>query len=1504
VSCLAFSLKINKEKHMKNFVSLLLLTFVFGGLFAQAPFPFEDDFDSDDLNLNHWTPRPNLEGTDGVVGREDGIGLNGTAAVRIGKSEDGSFTTNALDLSIDLSGQTDVEMTFWIADSYDGTNAEDGIYFSDNGGSSFVKVLDFFPDEWCSTTYGQHPPLDVDELAAAVGLSLTSQFVIRFQQRGEDDFSGNTENSEDGFYIDNVQVYDSGLVYHDLSQGDFEDDFETGVFNDSWAWNFADATSSVNGVSAITSPMSIVAIQEGIGIEGTRGVAMGRRCDGPFTTNALDLHLNLSNVTDVEMTFWIADSYDSTDDDDGIYFSDDGGNTYVKVLDFFPDEWCSTRYGQHPPLDVDGLAAAVGLSLTSQFVIRFQQRGEDDFSGNTEGSEDGFYIDEVRVYDPGLVYHNLSQEDFFDDFEIGLFDDSWAWNFADATSTVITSNAVTSPMGVVSIEDGVGADNTRGVIMGRRCDGDGVFTTNALDLHLNLSNQGDVAMTFLIADSYDGTDDDDGIYFSDDGGNSFSKVFSFDFSNAPNLSFVDYQLSVSDLATANNLVLTDQFVVRFQQRGEDDFGGNTEGSEDGIYLDSVYVTGTISNCNLSLSTTNITNAVCNDPTGEATIVPSGGTPPYSYTLSGPTPGTINSGNPAVFADLLPGSYSVVVSDAEDCSANIDFIIGNDGAITAPGIITDVNDLTVDFSFDTSVIIFPTDSIVWDFGDGNMSTDTFPTHTYAAEGTYTVTLSIYEIECGVGITQGTVTVSGGGTAAPDPTSSFVPSETSGCAPLSVTFENTSTDAVAYQWIIDGVTPSLYTTFEPGTITFTQPGIYSVRLEAENADGVEDVSEVMIEVQDVPVADFSVQLNGTTASITNLSYPDIDLIDQVTWDYGDGNTSSETATTFDYTYAAPGNYTISLSLSNACGSDEQSRFVTLEPNAGEIALDVGENEGFEGDVVLVPVILKEYVGTLAALQGTARFATSGVAEFQGFTGNLISAGNIQFNDANGQFSALAPNGLSTTGNDTLFFLNVLLSGNPGDSTDIFIDDDPNIFTRLEVTIFENGAIGTINSILLIDGWVRIFESADLDGLIYFWEDFSPVNLVDVNLDFAGTPLDPDLLQTTGPDGTYFFDNVDAGQDVEIYCVKETNPVNGVTTGPLFLVQQYTVLGPGPVGQYNSPYQMVASDADCNDVINAADIIRVQQVIVGNPLVDLCKSWTFVPEFYANLAGFNMNDQPFVLSYPEEVSVNQIQDDTTFNFVGVKVGDILGNADPASLLGDTPVDTRSSAELTLQAYDRELAAGETFELQFTSSDFQNMGGLQMALEFAADQLAFEGFVAEEQALQPQYYHEPGSGMLRLSWVDPTAMGLSLEDEETVLKLRFQALQPVDAIADLLWINTNSMRAEAMDTNLGAYQVQLEWQSLTSTAGIQEQGYFLYQNAPNPAKGETLIKFTLPFAQRAALEVVDPLGRVVARYEQVFPKGFSELLVPTRNMQAGLYRYRLTTEAYTATKTMVVAQ
>ena len=79
---------------------------------------FEDNFESGELG-NNWTARPNLAGSNGTIGVAQGIGTSGSFGVLIGKTSDaGGFTTNALDLLLDLSGISQVELTFSIYDFY------------------------------------------------------------------------------------------------------------------------------------------------------------------------------------------------------------------------------------------------------------------------------------------------------------------------------------------------------------------------------------------------------------------------------------------------------------------------------------------------------------------------------------------------------------------------------------------------------------------------------------------------------------------------------------------------------------------------------------------------------------------------------------------------------------------------------------------------------------------------------------------------------------------------------------------------------------------------------------------------------------------------------------------------------------------------------------------------------------------------------------------------------------------------------------------------------------------------------------------------------------------------------------------------------------------------------------------------------------------------------------------------------------------------------------------
>ena len=76
--------------------------------------------------------------------------------------------------------------------------------------------------------------------------------------------------------------------------------------------------------------------------------------------------------------------------------------------------------------------------------------------------------------------------------------------------------------------------------------------------------------------------------------------------------------------------------------------------------------------------------------------------------------------------------------------------------TASAAVTSASGLTVDFNSSGSTDDGTVDHCVWQFGDGAVSTDKNPSHTYARPGSYVVTLGVTDDD-GVGSDLATITV---------------------------------------------------------------------------------------------------------------------------------------------------------------------------------------------------------------------------------------------------------------------------------------------------------------------------------------------------------------------------------------------------------------------------------------------------------------------------------------------------------------------------------------------------------------------------------------------------------------------------------------------------------------------------------------------------------------------------------------------------------------------------
>lgn len=230
------------------------------------------------------------------------------------------------------------------------------------------------------------------------------------------------------------------------------------------------------------------------------------------------------------------------------------------------------------------------------------------------------------------------------------------------------------------------------------------------------------------------------------------------------------------------------------------------------------------------------------------------------------------------------------------------------------------------------------SYAWDFGDGAMSTEVAPTHTYDQGGDYTVTLTAFGT-CDTVQTSILVSINSA------PTASFSSTPNEGCAPQLVNFTNTSAGEISsIAWLFPGGSPA-FSTEENPTVTYQDPGSYSVILVVSNAAGIDSIRlDDHILVGQAPLAEFDFTIDGLIVNTTDLST----FADQIEWYIPALDTMNSNAN-FSFSFPAAGTYDIQLTATNACGSVTIEESVTLGqvPNANFNFIPTGACE--EGTIL---------------------------------------------------------------------------------------------------------------------------------------------------------------------------------------------------------------------------------------------------------------------------------------------------------------------------------------------------------------------------------------------------------------------------------------------------------------------------------------------------------------------------------------------------------------------------
>jgi gliding motility-associated-like protein len=286
-----------------------------------------------------------------------------------------------------------------------------------------------------------------------------------------------------------------------------------------------------------------------------------------------------------------------------------------------------------------------------------------------------------------------------------------------------------------------------------------------------------------------------------------------------------------------------------------------------------------------------------------------------------------------------GSYNITLTTTSNngCTDQVIIPIIIEPTPVADFTVTDAC-LGIDADFDdiSTVTTGSIASWAWDFGDGNTSVIEDPSHPYAADGTYTVTLVVTTDQgC-------TASVQNNTTRFPIPTADFTIS--SECEyNSSLVTDNSSVqapDAIAtYLWDFgDGNTSALP---NPGTHQFATFGNYNAQLTITSNSGCEDVLILPVAIHAEPVASYTVADDcvDQAAEFVNTSSIPFGAIATWEWDLGDGTFGGTQQAS--YTYAASGTYITELIAISDMGCEDTMSMTTTRhamPTAAFIVNDV--------------------------------------------------------------------------------------------------------------------------------------------------------------------------------------------------------------------------------------------------------------------------------------------------------------------------------------------------------------------------------------------------------------------------------------------------------------------------------------------------------------------------------------------------------------------------------------
>lgn len=467
------------------------------------------------------------------------------------------------------------------------------------------------------------------------------------------------------------------------------------------------------------------------------------------------------------------------------------------------------------------------------------------------------------------------------------------------------------------------------------------------------------------------------------------------------------------------------------------------------------------------------------------------------------------------------------------------------------------------------------------------------------------------------------------------------------------------------------------------------------------------------------------------------------------------------------------------------------------------------------------------------------------------------------------------------------------NPDDSELVLTQDDEESTVIFIYAFDEEGNYAFCETYVLVQGNsnCELQSTGTISGIIRTEED-SAVEGVAVSL--SGN--ESTTLSTTA-DGSYEFTQLVTGADYSITPYLDTNPLNGVTTFDLIKIAQH-ILGTEAL---NSPYKMIAADANRSGSITTLDMIQIRKLIL-NIITDFPNntSWRFVAADYEFA---DIND-PWATEFPEVINVNNLPaaSELFANFVGVKTGDVNGSAVPNVLAGNARnlTHTQGVEPFYLQVQDMSLQAGNTYTLAVSGEDLEQIAGLQGTMQLDGAELVDIEYGLAEAANFGWRYAEQGFLTMSWNWPDasyfesgPSGYRNRKDDASSVLFSLVIRATADRMLSEVLQISDRYTKSAAYAAKASAStdEEELGLEIHFTDVAQAGPGFELYQNSPNPFRDRSLIGFQIPQESEVLLTIHDAGGRLLQVIKGEYSAGYHSVMVSKSMLRgaSGLISYTL---------------